>query len=375
MNSSLLVESEALHERVRTFSRGQRHDSFEQLALAIARFQAQHSRGFARLIAERGSALDSVDSIPAVPADAFRLTRVAVHPPELDVVRFVTSGTTGSERGVHALRTTTTYREVALRFGRSALLGARRRVTAVAIAPVLDDPPTSSLGFMLADFMREFDGRGLDGRDFELRDPGRWLLRAEGVDLTGLERARAIASARGEPLLLLATSFALVSLLDALGGATRPLPAGSVVMQTGGFKGRTREVAPAVLRGDVARCFDIPETCVISEYGMTELGSQLYEATLPDGELKAAPGIYLAPPWLRVSAVDPLTLEPLPAGEIGLARFVDLANVDSAVAVVTRDLVRQTGGGIELMGREPGASPRGCSLAVEALLEAGRAHA
>jgi hypothetical protein len=66
--------------------------------------------------------------------------------------------------------------------------------------------------------------------------------------------------------------------------------------------------------------------------------------------------------------VDPITLAPVPAGEVGLARFVDLANVDSAVAIVTRDRIRARDGGIELLGREPGAPPRGCSLAVDALL-------
>jgi hypothetical protein len=55
-------------------------------------------------------------------------------------------------------------------------------------------------------------------------------------------------------------------------------------------------------------------------------------------------------------------------GEIGLARFTDLGNVDSAVCVVTQDLVRRVDGGVELLGRQPGATPRGCSLAIEALL-------
>jgi hypothetical protein len=53
---------------------------------------------------------------------------------------------------------------------------------------------------------------------------------------------------------------------------------------------------------------------------------------------------------------------------VGLARFIDLGNVDSAVCVVTQDLVRRVGGGIELLGRQPGATPRGCSLSIEALL-------
>ena len=94
---------------------------------------------------------------------------------------------------------------------------------------------------------------------------------------------------------------------------------------------------------------------------MTELTSQLYEAP-------GNPGIYLEPAWLRVIPVDPATLAPVSAGEIGIARIVDLGNVDSAVVVVAEDLVRRSGPGIELAGRRSGAPPRGCSLALEALL-------
>ena len=139
-------------------------------------------------------------------------------------------------------------------------------------------------------------------------------------------------------------------------------------MQTGGYKGRTREVPADELRSALARTFEIDESSLVSEYGMTELSSQLYEGTLPGSALESSRGIYVEPPWLRVTPVDPVTLVRVPEGEIGLARFIDLANVDSAVAILTRDLVRRRDGGIELLGRSPGAPPRGCSLAIEALL-------
>jgi hypothetical protein len=366
---TLLEESNLLHARVRSFAGGPRSAlQFDELALQIAEFQRRHSAGFARLVEIRKRPLDSVDAIPAVPTDAFRLTRVAVHDRAEDRAQFVTSGTTSNERGVHALRTTQTYSELALSFGRRALLCADEPHTVVALAPALDDPPSSSLGFMMELFMREFDGRELDGGPFVSGSRERWLLRAEGVDRVALGKAIRVARERAERLLLLTTSFALVALLDALGGERLPLPDGSVVMQTGGYKGRVRSIPPAELRREAARTFEIPEAAIVSEYGMTELSSQLYEGTLPLGSLSAPPGVYLEPPWLRVVPVDPVSLEPVPEGRIGLARFVDLANVDSAIAIVTRDLVRRAGPGIELLGREPGAPPRGCSLAIEALL-------
>jgi hypothetical protein len=175
------------------------------------------------------------------------------------------------------------------------------------------------------------------------------------------------------PVLLLGTAFALVRLIDDLGQERLPLPPGSVVMQTGGFKGRTREVPMEELRGLVSGALDVPRQRVVGEYGMTELTSQLYEGTIAESALglahfAAAPGIYFEPPWLRVIPVDAVSLEAVPNAEVGLASFIDLGNVDSAVRVVTQDLVKRTGGGIALLGRQPGAPPRGCSLAVEALL-------
>ena len=362
------ARSDELHQAVRRFAAGDRTRSFAELALEIADFQRQFSPGFARLCASRGGTLQGVDDIPGVPSDAFRLTRVAVHPESEDRLRFFTSGTTSGARGLHAMRVTETYRELALRFGRAALLSSERAHHVVALAPLLDEPPSSSLGHMMAMFMVDFEQRG----PFQVRTNERWLIDDRGVDLPGLEQAARRAAQRGDTLLVLATSFALVGLLDALGDRTLPLPAQTVVMQTGGFKGKTREIAPAELRAAVAHAFHIAETQIVSEYGMTELTSQLYEATVPGSALarerNGAGGVYAEPPWLRVVPVDPTTLAPVPHGEVGIARIVDLGNVDSALAVQTQDRVRRVEGGIVLLGRAAGAPPRGCSLAIEEFL-------
>ena len=143
-------------------------------------------------------------------------------------------------------------------------------------------------------------------------------------------------------------------------------------MQTGGFKGKSREVDAATLRRDVARTFCLDERAVVSEYGMTELSSQFYERTAVDAD--ARPGVYREPPWARVVPVHPETLEPVPHGEVGIARIEDLLNVDSAFAVLTADRVRrvddgtEANRGFELLGRAPGAPPRGCSLAIDEML-------
>ncbi len=371
-------ESDALHARVQAFVRaslGGRaegfYEGFDALALDLARFQARRVASFARLVRARGVDLDGATSaadIPAVPTDVFKLARVAAHPADRDVALFRTSGTTITDRGEHAFRTTTTYELVAMEWGRRWLWPDGARLRTLVLAPTHADQPDSSLGFMLDRFARAQSGSaswhvGLDARD---------KTKGAHLDREGIARAAGDARATGQATLVLATSFALVHLVDDRGDADLRLPPGSRVMQTGGFKGRSREVAPAELRALLAETFGVPEAHVVSEYGMTELSSQLYEETLANAlgfAARARHGVYAAPPWVRLDAVDPVSLTPLAPGEVGLARIVDLANVDSAVAIQTADRVRVLGGGrVELLGRMPGATPRGCSIAIDAML-------
>ncbi len=359
-----MATSEALHERVRALiaaaSRGAPAEPFDDLALAIARFQADHVAPVARLVRARGLDLaraTSAAAIPAVPCDVFRLARVAAHAPALDARVFRTSGTSqGREaRGEHPLRTVATYEAAALAFGAGMLWPEGAGLRSIALAPSVDEAPDSSLGFMIDLFARALSG------------PASAHVRDGAIDLDGLGRACEAARAAGEPALVMGTSFAFVHLIDERSGRDLSLPRGSRAMQTGGFKGRSREVGAGELRAAIATAFALPEAAVVGEYGMTELSSQLYEATL------VAPGVgrhgvYVAPPWVRVTAVDPATLAPLAEGEVGLARIVDLANVDSAVAIQTSDRVRIGDDGVELLGRAPGATPRGCSIAIDELL-------
>jgi hypothetical protein len=223
---------------------------------------------------------------------------------------------------------------------------------------------------MMAMFMADFAPAAPD----DSPAPERWLIDDQGVNLHELEQAGARALASGQDLIVLATSFALVALLDGLAGRRLRMPERTVVMQTGGFKGKSREIAPNELRRSTAHSFGISEARVVSEYGMTELTSQLYEATLPGAALQAErrgqAGIYYEPAWLRVIPVDPISLDPVADGEVGIGRIVDLGNVDSAIAIQTQDRVRRVNGGVELLGRAPGAPARGCSLAVEEFLAA-----
>jgi len=187
------------------------------------------------------------------------------------------------------MRRTDTYEHLSRAFGRQALLGPTGKAVVVALAPALTEPPSSSLGYMMARFMEAFDAEPLGALEerFSSSSSARWLLDESGVNLGGLRAAADAARAAGRPLLLLGTAFALVRLLDDLAGARLALPADSVVMQTGGFKGRSREVSMEELRAGVSNALQVASSRVVGEYGMTELTSQLYEATIIESALAA----------------------------------------------------------------------------------------
>jgi hypothetical protein len=322
---------------------------------------------YRRLVAHRGRHprdAERVRDLPAVPTDVFRMTRVAAHAASDDAALFRTSGTTGGARGEHPLSTTATYERAALAWGRWALFcDGASMPTVLALTPPRVQPVTdSSLHFMIQLFAAELAGaaRYLQPSPEKLVDPA--------------ELRDACASLRraGDPVIVMGASFAFMHVIDALGEERLALPEGSRIMHTGGFKGRSREVAPAELVSRMAASFVIPKSAVVGEYGMTELSSQLYEGTWRAERGLATPsarhGVFVAPPWLRVVAVDAETLEPVADGEVGILRFEDLANVDSALIVQTADRGRCRGPTVELLGRLPGAMPRGCALAVEELM-------
>jgi hypothetical protein len=351
-------ESDALHARVQRFISASLAEGptepFDALAMSIARFQAAHVAPVGRLSRARGVDLDGTraDVIPALPCDVFRVARVAAHPRELDARVFRTSGTSSGLRGEHPFRTTATYEMAALAWARRMLL-PEGDVRIIALAQPESLQPDSSLAFMFGLFAAHLPGTAT------------FHVTGDDLDVPGLLRACAEARADGARCLVLGTSFAFVHLLDR-GPTACALPAGTRVMHTGGFKGRSREVEPRELVRSIARLFDVRESDVVAEYGMTELSSQLYEDVLREG---SAHGLYRAPPWVRVQAADPATLELLSQGQVGIGRIVDLANVDSAVAIQTADRVRVApDGAVELLGRAPGATPRGCSLAIDQVL-------
>jgi len=297
---------------------------------------------------------------PALPTDVFRFRRIAAHPEQYDRRVFRSSGTTSSERSVHVYRDLSLYDHAARVAARHMLFPDVERMRLVVLAPHEGEAPDSSLEYMLARFAEWF------GTECA------WVWRDGALDFELLAQRLRSAEASGEPVAVLGTSFAFVHAEDGLGDQRFELPPRSRIMQTGGYKGRSREVDPEVLLEAIGARYGVAAPSVINEFGATELSSQMYETTLRelfDGA--SGPRRLWVPPWVRATPVDPDTLQPVEGETVGILRIDDTANLDSVCCIQTADLAQRLEDGIILLGRAPGAAPRGCSLAADQALGAG----
>ena len=336
---------------------------FEELAIQLFAHQFARCQPFERFCRARGSTPQNVETwraIPAVPTGAFKEMALRCFPPERECHVFRTSGTSTRRRGELHLDTLALY-EASLfpSFERHVLpdlCEPSQRIRMLILAPSPLEVPDSSLSHM---FGRVLERRG-DPESGFLVEKGE--LRTERL-LDGLEKA--VRS--GVALALCGTALALVHLLDAMESEENriALPEGSRVMETGGFKGSSRELPRDALYERLHRSLGVPHSRIVNQYGMTELGSQFYDSVL---RFPGAPRRKLGPPWTRVRMVDPETGDDAGEGEIGVVTVLDLANTGSILAIQTADLGRALGDGFEVIGREPGAEARGCSIAADEML-------
>ncbi|MEX0891648.1 MAG: hypothetical protein WEB88_05700 [Gemmatimonadota bacterium] len=354
-------------------------DAFEALALRVFAWQYAHNEPYAAFCRRRGLTPDRVahwTAIPAVPTQAFKalplITAGGSGEAAGEAALFRTSGTTqGRERrGEHHVSDPALYHASLLPTFAAYLLPDGARQPMCSLVPPAADVPDSSLAHMVD---RVMAACGVPGGGVYVDGAGR-------LDRAGLEARLAEHVAAGTPVCLLGTSLALLRWLEELDAAGRSfaLPAGSRLMDTGGYKGNEREVSEAALRRTYGRVLGLPADHCVNEYGMTELLSQYYDDVLRRRVLggagpPAGPRPKAGPPWLRALAADPDTLAPLPPGEEGILRHVDLANLGSVAAVQTEDVgVVLADGRILLKGRLASAEPRGCSRAMDQLLDAAR---
>ena len=310
---------------------------FVQAALQTFGYQYQHNQVYQRFCTLLGRTPDKVrrlTDIPFLPIEFFKSEAVYCGN-ERPTTVFTSSGTTGSQTSRHYVKDLAVYQQ-SFRQGFADFYGNIEEYTVLALLPSYLERTGSSLITMVADLI-ERSGSADSG--FYLNE---YDLLAE--KLTSLDRS-------GRKVLLIGVSFALLDLVE----THRFQLKNTIIMETGGMKGRRKELIREELHAILCEGFGVEH--IHSEYGMTELLSQAYSA---------GSGLYESVRWLKVlirDTNDALSYQrPLKTGGINL---IDLANIHSCSFIATQDLGRlHSDGKFEVLGRFDNADIRGCNLLI-----------
>ena len=386
----------ALRRPVGAARRPYREPEFDSLALELFALQFKHNAAYRKICEAQRLTPEVVEhwtQIPAVPTAAFKELELTCLPPNERTAVFHSSGTTEQKpsRHFHSAESLKIYEASLLPwFFENVLPDLRFTIfdfRLFCLTPPPAQAPHSSLVHMFETIRQKLGGASVPaGRaEFlgEIAADGSWTLNfAAAVDalsprrqLASTKREREGGSPDTRPLLLLGTAFSFVHLLDFLEEKNLrfDLPAGSRVMETGGYKNRSRSMPKAELHALITERLGVPPENIICEYGMSELSSQAYDNVTSgmwhvtrdiDASCPPSPVTrhFEFPPWARVQIISPETGREVADGETGLIRIFDLANVFSVMAIQTEDLGIRRGEGFELIGRAQFAEPRGCSL-------------
>lgn len=335
---------------------------FGVLARSLFELQFRSNEVYRKVCLHFGMTPDRARSwqeFPALPSRMFKEFDVTSLDPRERSHVFHSSGTTEAQRSshFHSTHSLALYEaSVVAWFQHQALSRGGPPKTGIILTPPASMAPHSSLVAMFQAIARsqQWPGHAFLG---EIGPAGEWTI-------PGLKAAQAIAeAARLGPVLLLGTSLLFASLAECLleQNIRLQLPAGSALLHTGGYKGRSRSIAQEELEPLLARLFYLPPTGLITEYGMTELSSQAYKARAAESG-GALSDFFRFPPWARARVISPETGAEVAVGEKGLLQVCDLANVYSVMMLQTEDLALRRPGGFDLAGRAEDSDERGCSL-------------
>ncbi|MFT7301605.1 MAG: hypothetical protein ACI8UZ_000439 [Akkermansiaceae bacterium] len=337
--SDRLILQSDLVGRLSAFIADQSNGEFEELTQAVFAHQYQNNRpyrAFADLLGATPDSIANWQKIPAVPTSAFKLPNQPLTCGEPFKSTFLTSGTTTEIRGAHHFPNTKLY-ELAISQGWPLPI-----LPTFFLAPSALEAPQSSLSHMFA--------------HLNSGDDSHFLLRNSKFHLAPLFQYESRGAQPFPQLFLMGTALAFRHLMETHGPL--PLPAGSHLLETGGYKGTSITLSKPDFYRQLSAFFSIPPSQLHNEYGMTELSSQAY-ATGPDGR-------HRFPHWCRHLILDPESGRQLPPGEIGYLVIHDLANLHSVAKIRTQDFaIGHPDGSFTLLGRDPGALPRGCSRTID----------
>jgi phenylacetate-coenzyme A ligase PaaK-like adenylate-forming protein len=302
------------------------------------RFQAAENpvyKKYLELLHCNPAHVTQIDQVPFLPIEFFKSHRV-VSGPGTETRIFESSGTTGTETSKHYILDEAIYKE-SLESGFRYFFGEPSLYCFLALLPSYLERRNSSLVYMM-DHLIRLSHHPLSG--FYLNN------------LEKLTESLRMLEQSGQKTMLLGVSFALLDLAEQF-----PVPLkNTMVVETGGMKGRREELTRCELHEVLKQTFHLDSIC--SEYGMTELLSQAWST---------GNGIYYTPPEMKILIRDPYDpFRRMPCGKSGGIDVIDLANRFSCSFIQTQDLGRLLpDGGFEVLGRFDNSDIRGCNLMAE----------
>jgi len=312
-------------------------EAFETLALRVFKFQFENNkiyRSFCDLLYKHPSDVKTIEDIPFLPIQFFKTHKVVSNQDPIHNT-FVSSGTTGNSTSKHHVSDIGVY-ENSFRKGFMHFYGDIENYAVLALLPSYLEREDSSLIYMVSDMIKQSNHI----------ESGFYLN-----NLLELKNKLLSLEAQGKKVLLIGVSYALLDLIDDYQFNLK----NTIVMETGGMKGRRKELIKEELHTIFKNGFGV-ET-IHSEYGMTELLSQSYSK---------GNGIFKCPNWMKILTRDTEDALHIQAfGYTGGINVIDLANINSCSFIATQDLGKvYNDGSFEVIGRFDNSDIRGCNLMV-----------
>jgi phenylacetate-coenzyme A ligase PaaK-like adenylate-forming protein len=321
----------------RIFSVSESQD-FDQLALEIFDYQVRNCEIYARYVHNLGidiKKIKDLESIPYLPIEFFKSQNINCSKAEADII-FSSSGTTGQIQSRHFVMDIDLYIQ-SYRTAFKLFYGDISKYTILALLPSYQEREGSSLIYMVNDLIR-----------LSQNPKSGYFLNEQDLLKQTLEQLNTSKT----QTILIGVTYALIDFAENNAIKFPEL----IVMETGGMKGKRREILRTELHEVLCAGFGVPK--IHSEYGMTELLSQAYSK---------GSGIFQTPPWMKIrvrDTNDPLTI--LGNGASGGLNIIDLANVYSCSFIATQDLGKSyPDGSFEVLGRFDHSDIRGCNLLVQ----------
>lgn len=311
--------------------------NFDHIALEAFRYQYEHNslyQSFTDALHIIPATVKRIEDIPFLPISFFKTHKVLTGPEPEALLIFESSGTTGEQTSRHCVTDSALYEEALLR-GFNEFYGAPSGYVILALLPSYLERKNASLVHMASVLMKE-SGQPENGFYLDEQEKLQKTLRA--------------LEARQQPTILLGVTFALLDFSERFPMKLKH----TIVMETGGMKGRRKEMTRAEVHDFLKKNVKVSE--VHSEYGMTELLSQAYS----QGE-----GIFRSSATMKVlvrDVNDPLDVRTQGTGGLNV---IDLANINSCCFIATEDIgTVYEKGEFEVLGRMDNAMLRGCNLLI-----------